>query len=124
MCNFAAEKMKRQRKGIVSAWLLLSVFLLTTTLSTLHKHLPAADAAIECVDCEQHVQHHGHLMASTASMHDCVLCQFLSLPFIPATILAIAFLLSFTQKGRFYLCPGTAQKEMSLLCTRGPPYYI
>ena len=124
MCNFAAEKMKRQRKRIFSAWFLLSVFLLTTTLSALHIHQPAAAAAIDCVDCEHHVQHHGHLTASTASMHDCVLCQFLSLPFIPATILAIVFSVSFTQKGRFYLCPETAQKEPSLLCTRGPPYYI
>ena len=115
--------MNRLRKRIVSAWFLLSVFLLTTTLSALHIHQPAA-VTIDCVDCDHHVQHHGHMTATAASMHDCVLCQFLSLPFIPATILAIVFSVNPIQKGRFCLCAEAAQTEPSHLCTRGPPYYI
>ena len=115
--------MKRQRKRIISAWFLLSIFVLTTTLSALHIHQPVS-VATECADCAHHVQHHGHLSASTGSMHDCVLCQFLSLPFLPATILTVVLSVSLTviatNRNVHFVCyeAGKAQS------TRAPPYYI
>lgn len=81
--------MRIQRKRIASAWLLLSVFLSMMMLSALHHHQAAASAA-DCVECDHHVQHHSHLTAGGETMHDCVLCQFLSLPYIPATAIAVA----------------------------------
>ena len=80
--------MRIQRKRIASAWLLLSVFVSMMMLTALHSHQPAA-SVVDCVECDHHVQHHSHLTADAGHMHDCVLCQFLSLPYIPATAIAV-----------------------------------
>ena len=44
--------------------------------------------AIECDECVQH-QCHGHLIQLSGLSHVCVLCQFLTLPLVVATVAAI-----------------------------------
>lgn len=80
-------KMRIQRKRIATAWLLLSIFVSMMMLTALHHHQPTANTA-DCVECDHHVQHHSHLTAATTSMHECLLCQFLSIPYISATVIA------------------------------------
>jgi len=61
--------------------LLLAVFLPMLLLSALHLHQPSASALTSCTEC---VQHHcsGHLAQQSGCVHDCVLCQFLTLPLL------------------------------------------
>lgn len=116
--------MRRQRKRVITAWWLLSVFVSMMLLSGLHRHQAVVNPAADCVECAHHVHHSGHFTAAGDNLHECVLCQFLGSPVIPATILAIVFSFSSTQKGRFFLCCVVAQAEPSFHNTRAPPYYI
>jgi len=55
------------------------------------------------------VEHHchGHLGQLSAPIHDCVLCQFLTLPFVAAALVAIVF---FNKITKF----STAQRQVAL----------
>ena len=116
--------MKRQGKRIVSAWLLLSILVSMILLTGLHRHLPAANQASDCVECAHHVHHSGHLTATAEQLDDCVLCQFLSLVYTPATTLLVAI----------PTCP-TVQPvtdDLDMICceagqydsTRAPPFIL
>ena len=116
--------MKRQGKRFVSAWLLLSVFVSMILLTGLHRHQPAADHATDCVECAHHVHHSGHLTAATEQLDDCVLCQFLSLVYTPATTLLVAIPTSPTVQ--------TVTGNINMICcevgqydsTRAPPFIL
>ena len=116
--------MKRQGKRVVSAWLLLSVFVSMILLTGLHRHQPAANQATDCVECAHHVHHSGHLTVATEHLDDCVLCQFLSLVYTPAATLLVATPISQT------VLPVTDNVDM--VCgeaghydsTRAPPFIL
>ncbi|MBQ8949133.1 MAG: hypothetical protein IJV25_06515 [Prevotella sp.] len=116
--------MNRQSKRVIAAWWLLSVFVSMMALSSLHRHQPVANPAADCVECAHHVHHSGHFTVAGNDVHECVLCQFLSSPVIPATLLAIVFTTSPQQKGLFFLCNGIAQRKPTLSGTRAPPYLL
>ena len=123
-CIFAPEKMKKERKRIVSAWLLLSVFVSMMMLSGLHRHEVVANATIDCADCAHHVHHSGHLMADSNHMDDCVLCQFLSLVYTPATALLVVIPLSLTIQA-FVCSVNLVPCEADLYHpTRAPPFIL
>lgn len=85
--------MRSELKRRIAAWLLLSVLVPMMALTVLHRHQAVADDGVECVQCEHHLPHGGHLTAQTASLDDCVLCQFCGLPFLlPVAILLVAFI--------------------------------
>lgn len=81
--------MREQRSRVIKAWVLLSVFVSMTALSALHRHETVADTAADCIECAHHV-HHSHLTAGFSSIHDCLLCQFLTLNYIAAAAVALA----------------------------------
>ena len=71
--------------------MLLAVYLPMLLLASIHVHdVEVAVVEQECTDCVHH-NCHGHLMASAFSMHECVLCQFLSLTFTAASAAAVVF---------------------------------
>lgn len=77
--------MKKELKRQLYAWLLLSVFVPMTAFSALHVHEGDSDVTAICNACINHQAHAGHLTAGIDNIHDCVLCQFLSLSFVAAT---------------------------------------
>jgi len=81
--------MERMRK--VSAWLLSSVFILMMAVSALHTHpdILTQETKVECERCAQDIHHGGHITAKLLYLHDCVLCHFLGLPYLFASILAL-----------------------------------
>lgn len=81
--------MREQRSRVIKAWVLLSVFISMMALSALHRHEAVADTAFDCTECAHHV-HHSHLTAGFSSIHDCLLCQFLTLNYIAAAAVALA----------------------------------
>ncbi|MBO5580839.1 MAG: hypothetical protein J5952_10555 [Prevotella sp.] len=76
------------QKRTWAARLLLLVFLPVLMFSSLHIHEYAA-AEGECYECANHLHHSGHISLQTASFHDCVLCQFVTLTFVAAVAVVL-----------------------------------
>jgi len=55
-------------------------------LAALHVHPAQAALTDDCVKCMTHQSHDGHFRVAQFSMHDCLLCQVLHLPFIPVAM--------------------------------------
>ena len=73
------------KRRIISI-LLLAVFLPALVASSVHRHHPDGhEGTVECVDC-----HHqsGHLATGAQGLDECLLCQFLGLPFVIALLAA------------------------------------
>lgn len=68
-------------KRHIASWVLLAVFVPMVIVASLHIHPQETGFELQCNDCVQH-QCHGHLASQSMSIHDCVLCQFLSLPML------------------------------------------
>jgi len=81
---------KTRRK--VFARLLLAVFSTILCLSAVHIHEQQASPYNTCAECINHVPHSGHISLNVLHTHDCVLCQFLTLPFMAAAALLLALL--------------------------------
>ena len=67
------------RRKIISS-ILLAVFLSIQALTILHIHSDVETVNV-CHDCVAHVHHNGHLSSASFSIDNCLICQFLSLPF-------------------------------------------
>lgn len=76
--------LKRQ----ISAWLLLAVFLPMVALSSVHVHRHTDASVTQCSDCLAH-SCPGHLVILDDALGQCVLCQFLSVPYVAAAVIAV-----------------------------------
>ena len=113
--------MKAKTKRTRSAWLLLSVFVSMMMLSALHRHETDPVVTPTCADCAHHV-HHGHLTTGSVSMHECLLCQFISFSYVAATTLAIALPSASIMASLFRQTTFCCQQVGSYRFTRAPPY--
>ena len=68
-------------KRHIASWVLLAVYLPMLLVSSLHIHGTADAHETECAECVQH-QCHGHLSQLSDGMHQCVLCQILTLTYV------------------------------------------
>ena len=78
--------MKIMTRRYVASAVLLAVFLPMLLLSSFHVHPEAHLEGDECQECVHHVPHAGHFTSGTTCGFDCVLCQFLTLPFLLAPV--------------------------------------
>lgn len=106
------------------AWLLLLVYVPMMIVVTFHHHGEAqrADAAIHCQDCEHHVHHDGHLLALQHTMHDCVLCQLQSTPYLSPTLLTLVAFIVLHCIIRQSVCAQCQLRANDVKSTRAPPY--
>lgn len=82
--------MDKRLKRKLSAWLLLLAYVPIMVAISLHVHNDNSGSVAEgCVQCAHHIHHDGHLNAYNSTAHDCVLCQFASLPFVAATAVVL-----------------------------------
>lgn len=77
-----------QKRTWAARLLLLLVFLPILMFSSLHIHESVAYEG-ECYECANHLHHSGHISLQTASFHDCVLCQFVTLSFVVAVLVTL-----------------------------------
>jgi hypothetical protein len=114
--------MKETMKRHISSVVLLAVFLPMLILSSIHVHHSVHQQEKECEECVHHIPHSGHIGVQTTCSFDCVLCQFLSLPFLMAA--AVIFTarhhcstISFSTKKQH-----TAKGTEGIICLRAPPF--
>ena len=81
------RRIDHQRR--ITARLLLLVFVPMLLLASLHHHGVQTDVENTCVQCEHHQPHDGHMSSQSASLHDCVLCQFTTIPFVAADVFTV-----------------------------------
>lgn len=115
---------KSAHRRLRFAWLLLLVYVPMMIAVTLHHHGEAerAYAIVQCQDCTHHVHHSGHLMAIQHAMHDCVLCQLQSTPYLPSATLVIAAAAVPMRITRTDACAKCKLVAVSARSTRAPPY--
>jgi len=104
----------------ISAYVLLAVFLPILVFSAIHVHKTPTTTDTTCTDCVHH-NCHGHLTATASFTHDCVLCQFLSLPMLAAVVLSVA---AVANKDIRQYAPGhsrLASAACGIIYLRGPP---
>ena len=80
-------------KRIRISWLLLLVYIPMLLVVTFHHHGEAqgSQAGFYCADCAHHIHHDGHLIVLQNTMHDCVLCQLQSTPYLaPSLVVWVA----------------------------------
>ena len=87
---FCNHKMNRHRlKRQIAARLLIAVFLPVLVLSSLHRHEVQEAAHSYCEACVQHVSHVEQMAVADFSIHDCILCQFISANYLVGLAVAI-----------------------------------
>lgn len=117
-------KMKETTRRYYSSWVLLAVFLPMFVLSSLHVHPQAHYEEDYCEECLHHLPHAGHISSQTFCAFDCVLCQFLTLPFL------IAAAVVFTAKNPIHIAPHrvenqcVVERERGFVFLRAPPSLI
>ena len=111
-----------QKRRIVSA-LLLALYVICLTVTFTHRHEYIEQTDVDCVDCANHVQNHGHIGDLDKVHDDCVLCQTLTAPvlFVPFSV----FL--FSHNSLFlHLSQAEPQLTVSYVTSRplrGPPSF-
>jgi len=86
-------------------------------LSSLHVHEIREIADTECV----HDHCSGHLMQMTTHMHECVLCQFLTLPVLAAVVIAVTVFFDVCKNCYAPSSCGYLTACCGIIVTRGPP---
>ena len=100
--------------------MLLAVFVPMLLLSSLHVHETGVFSDDSCSECVDH-QCHGHLSQLTVSMHQCVLCQLLSLTYLAVGFSSVAVILPIIRKRYSLLPDGVLIVGSGVIVTRGPP---
>lgn len=118
LCTFAAVIMNRKRH--IASWTLLAVFVPMLLLSSLHIHSYNTLAYGTCTEC---VHHHcaGHLGQQTPSVHDCVLCQFLSLPMLAVAVATLILYNKLRAIAYATVSGSVCLSCCSMAALRGPP---
>ena len=103
------------------AWLLMLVYVPMLLAITFHHHSAEEGQTTYCYECAHHIHHDGHLTAQHSFMHECVLCQLHSLPYVVPTLVTIAVFVAIVHLAFSEACPFVKSREGSILSTRAPP---
>ena len=77
-----SQRMQLRHRQIFSAVVLLLVMMMSLGTKVLHVHHYVVPTIVECADCQQHVFHSGHLLAAEDNGGECMLCQWLTVPYL------------------------------------------
>ena len=77
-------------KRHIASWVLLAVYVPLLLISSLHIHVTPDASEPMCAECVHH-QCHGHLSQLSDGMHQCVLCQILTLTYVVSAVGALLF---------------------------------
>ena len=112
--------MNSQTKRKLYSWLLLAVYLPMLLISSLHFHELGDASETTCSECVQH-QCHGHLSQFTGELHQCMLCQILTLTYVAATTGAVVLFLSPKRIVRERQSQAVCLNTCGVVSLRAPP---
>ncbi|MBP3227737.1 MAG: hypothetical protein J6M53_03010 [Bacteroidaceae bacterium] len=87
-------------------------------------HAPAAHAVtdgVECGACLSNQPHAGHLSQSTPGIADCVVCQFLSLQYLPGSVSVAAAPATAFAPATHFVVSVPVRRLFHLPALRAPP---
>ena len=117
--------MNRQRyKRRITARLLLLVFALMLLLTSVHVHRAMPQITTECTACLHHIHHNGHINSIDNQVDNCLLCQFLSLPFLGAKTLDVSLFNIVKAKALILLQQVLTSFTGQTHSTRAPPFIL
>ena len=104
----------------IASWVLLAVFLPMLLLSSLHVHEVPTGTQNSCEAC---VDHHcgGHFGQQTLPMHQCLLCEFLSMPILLVAAMALVACFRGVDLRYSLLTSHRAYRVCGILVPRAPP---
>ncbi|MBR5988756.1 MAG: hypothetical protein IK003_04420 [Prevotella sp.] len=108
-------------KRYIASWILLAAFLPMVVLSSLHIHETTQTTDTECAAC---VHHHcgGHMTQYDGQMHQCVLCQFLTLSMLAAATVVVLFINKYGEQAfASFICRYTP-RVYGVVSLRAPPF--
>jgi len=76
------QRMQLRHRQIFSAVVLLLVMMMSLGTKVLHVHHYIVPTTVECADCQHHVFHSGHFLAADDNSGECMLCQWLTVPYL------------------------------------------
>jgi len=84
--------MRRNKKGQISAWILLSLFIpmIIIMYTHTHHHAENVDNGV-CTICINHIPQTGHHSSLAIHFHKCLLCELLNLPYLLPDIIHLSF---------------------------------
>lgn len=116
--------MKETPRRFYSSLVLLAVFLPILLLSSLHVHPQAHQEGHHCEECVHHQPHAGHISSMSVCSFDCVMCQFLTLPFLIAAVAVFAaprFCSTFSFRAA---CQYGTRDPEGHIRLRAPPFFL
>lgn len=115
------NKQKQTRK--ILSWLLLIIFISTTTLQTLHHHDPLPQNEKVCMMCVKHLPHAGHFTDHLTTPCNCLLCQFCGIPFLVPTLTTLPTLFRCQTNFSSRICPTLFPPFHHKSSPRAPPFH-
>lgn len=76
------QRMRLRHRQTFSAVVLLLVMMMSLGTKVLHVHHYVVPSTVECADCQHHVFHSGHFLAADDNGGECMLCQWLTVPYL------------------------------------------
>lgn len=104
-----------------AARILLWVFLPMLLLSSVHVHQPAPTFDEDCYACAHHVRHDGHLTSVDSQWSSCVLCHFVSLPYVGGRPVAVVQVHSHVHRVPVLAQPVPSAVYDGIIPARAPP---
>ena len=89
-------------------------------LSSVHIHEDQEFSETECSECIAH-HCHGHVTQAVPSFDACVLCQFLSLSFVIASVAVAIVVFNVLRKWTARMICAAYGANRGVIVTRGPP---
>lgn len=90
-------------------------------LASVHVHQPSESTTIDCYACQHHIHHDGHLSTTTFSIDNCLLCHFLTTPFVAAAAVAIVLSAYIVVKANRRCCDRIMVACHDAIRLRAPP---
>lgn len=113
---------KQNERRTIAARILLWVFVPMLLLSSVHVHRPAVSTVTECYACVHHIRHDAHLTNINTQWKTCVLCQFISLPFVGGESITVSRVYSAFHLVLAFVQPIPPAAFCGLQSARAPPF--
>ena len=93
-------------------------------VASIHVHSSQASSNVACVECANHMPHAGHLTSGQDCVDNCVLCQILHTPVLPALVVVLVVSVHLLHKFRRTNQQHLLLRADGVRLSRAPPFYL